>query len=779
MAEIKKYLDTTALGTLVDQIKAEDAKVLAAANKAAEDLGKNYDTAGAAATAESNAKAYTDTLANGAVKANTEAIAKLNGDATTDGSVAKAVADAKTAIDADIDAVETVANKNAEDIAAINHAETGILAQAKAHTNTEVEKVQGEVDALEEVVQNIQKNAYDDTEVRGLISGLEAGKADKTQLAADKTELNDLITAEAATARAAEKANADAIKAIQEDYLKATDKTELQGEIAAVAEDVAEITGDYLKAADKTELVNAVTAEADRAKGIEAGLRTDIDTVKADHLKAVDKTELSNAIVAEAERAAGVEESLQTQINTIMNNPDAEGAINSINEFTQYIADHGEIADGFRADINANAKAISDHETLAAQTYETKEDATTKYDELTELVNGKAVQADWNQNDETAADYVKNRTHYEGENRVTIWSDVTVTTDSTLSYAGANHYRGQVSSDYYFAVNDYPEYTIVVNGVEYKNMTPHDEALGAVSNNAGTIDFATCPVMISKGNMGSMRVYSANPSETFTISIYAVSSTLKQLDEKFIPDTIARVSDVEAMETEIQGKLDAKADATALTSAVESLEGADAAQIERIAALEEKFGEGEGSVADMVADAKQEAIDAAVEAAATDAAAKDAVVLSEAQKYVDGEIDKVEERVAGLETASATHALASDLTALAGRVTTAEGEIDTLQSDMDAVEALAAANKAAHEANAAAIALKASQADLEAAVARIAQNETDIEALEGAVAAKAEQDDLDAAVERIAKNETDIAANTSAINSFTPITSDEVNALFA
>ena len=36
---------------------------------------------------------------------------------------------------------------------------------------------------------------------------------------------------------------------------------------------------------------------------------------------------------------------------------------------------------------------------------------------------------------------------------------------------------------------------------------------------------------------------------------------------------------------------------------------------------------------------------------------------------------------------------------------------------MDAVEALAASNKTAHEANAAAIALKASQADLEAAVA--------------------------------------------------------------
>lgn len=46
---------------------------------------------------------------------------------------------------------------------------------------------------------------------------------------------------------------------------------------------------------------------------------------------------------------------LQTQLNTIMNNPDTEGVINSINEFTQYITEHGEIAEGFRTDIDSKA----------------------------------------------------------------------------------------------------------------------------------------------------------------------------------------------------------------------------------------------------------------------------------------------------------------------------------------------------------------------------------------------------------------------------------------
>lgn len=176
-----------------------------------------------------------------------------------------------------------------------------------------------------------------------------------------------------------------------------------------------------------------------------------------------------------------------------------------------------------------------------------------------------------------------------------------------------------------------------------------------------------------------------------------------------------KVSTLESQMTTVQGAVATKAEAQDLTDAIATLEGADAELLGKIEALEDKFGEGEGSVEDMIADAKQEAIDAAASAADT----KDEAVLAAAKKYADEEDAKIETRVDVLEAASATHALASDLTALTGRVETAEGEIDTLQSEMDAVEALAAANKAAHEANAAAIALKASQADLEAVSGRV------------------------------------------------------------
>ena len=109
-----------------------------------------------------------------------------------------------------------------------------------------------------------------------------------------------------------------------------------------VTSDIAALKGLVGDTAVATQISTAVAEEKERAEGIEAGLRTDVDAIKADYLKAADK------------------EALQTQIDTIMNNPDAENAINSINEFTQYVKDHGTIAEGMRTDINTNKEGLAD-----------------------------------------------------------------------------------------------------------------------------------------------------------------------------------------------------------------------------------------------------------------------------------------------------------------------------------------------------------------------------------------------------------------------------------
>jgi len=582
MADIKKYLDTTALGALVDQVKAEDAKVLAAAKAHAEGLGKNYDAAGSASTAEANAKAYTDALANGQVATNKSDIETLKG--TGEGSVSKAVSDAKSELQGKIDAVSAVAEQNKTDIAAINNTESGILAQAKSYTDGEVAKVQGEVDALEGVVGELPEG---ETSVVAYINKKTDGIATSGNLEALG---NRVTTVE------------NKVSTIEGDYLKGADKTELEGKISTKADQsaldaVSSIANAAVKQSDydtkvqalegeDARIVGLVEAEAERAAGVEAGLDERLEKVEAFFVGA-----------AEDE---GEGENLKNALDTLV-------------EIQNYIDTDGAAADEMVKDIAANTKAIADH----------------------------------------------------------------VATDH--DFAGA------------------------------------DAALKAEL----------------EGKIGTK----------------AESSVV----------------------TELSGKV------TANGEAITALQGEDTAIKGRLDVLEGKFGDGEGSVEDMIADAKAEAI----ATAGTNADTKDEAVLAAAKKYADDEDALIEARVATLETESAKHALASDVTSLTGRVGTAEGEIDTLQSEMDAVEALAAANKAAHEANASAIALKASQADLEAAVVRIAANETAIGTINTTLADKAEADDLEAAVARIAANETAIAANTSAINSFSAITVDEVNALFA
>lgn len=112
----KKYVDLNGLTHYDEKIKAlineKDATTLQSSKDYADGLAENYDAAG---TAESKVKE----LADGQVKTNTEAIAKLNGGADTDGSVAKAVADAKTALQTNIDAVDAKAVAAQTDVDAL------------------------------------------------------------------------------------------------------------------------------------------------------------------------------------------------------------------------------------------------------------------------------------------------------------------------------------------------------------------------------------------------------------------------------------------------------------------------------------------------------------------------------------------------------------------------------------------------------------------------------------------------------------------------------------
>lgn len=279
MANTKKYVSLEKLGLYDEKIKKyladADAAALQTAKDYADGLAGNYEAAGSVATAKGELQDKIDALTNGTVKNNTDAIAKLNGDVNTEGSVAKAVA----TLQGNIDSVDE-----------------------KVEVNV------GAISTLEGKVAALEAGTYDDTEVRNLIS-----------------------------------ANTGAIEALSGTH--ATDKQALESAIALKADQTALDDVSVIAEAAATKV--ALKAEEDRAKGEEA--------------------RIEGLVTAEVERATGVENGLKGRIETMeafWAAAQADGTdsnvIDTLKEIQDYIVGDETGAASMLAAIEANEKAIED-----------------------------------------------------------------------------------------------------------------------------------------------------------------------------------------------------------------------------------------------------------------------------------------------------------------------------------------------------------------------------------------------------------------------------------
>lgn len=246
---IKKYLDQAGLETLVGKIKALDTATLKAANDYADGLAKNYDAAGSATTAETNAKKYVDeqvtALAEGQVTTNKNAIAAIVADYLK-------VAD-KEDLQGAIDALEAYVgtlpdSATAKSIVAyIDEKTAGIV------SDSALQALSGRVTTVESKVQTIE------------------GDYLKT---ADKTELSNAISTEKSRAEGVEAGLRTDVDAIMDDYLKAADKTALEGKIAT-AQSAADAAQDHSEgvasdlATAKSALESADAAQVSRIAALE------------------------------------------------------------------------------------------------------------------------------------------------------------------------------------------------------------------------------------------------------------------------------------------------------------------------------------------------------------------------------------------------------------------------------------------------------------------------------------------------------------------------------
>lgn len=278
-------------------VTAKDEANLDASKKYADSLAENYDPAGTAQT-------KVDELKNKEVKDNTDAIAKLNGDSTVDGSVDKKIATAKTALETSIAGVEAKADQNADAIEALDKKVGTIPASA----------------GVEDVIGYINKKT------EGIAS-------------------SGTVTALADRMTAAE----ESIDAIEADYLKAADKTELEAKIKQNADALGVLNGEGAGSVKKQiddafndfstkvtddgvvnsykELIDWAATHGSEAAEMAAGIQANKTSI--DELKALvgtlpeDATAdtvvglIQEVIAAEKARAEGVESGLDTRLKAI------------------------------------------------------------------------------------------------------------------------------------------------------------------------------------------------------------------------------------------------------------------------------------------------------------------------------------------------------------------------------------------------------------------------------------------------------------------------------
>ena len=187
----------------------------------------------------------------------------------------------------------------------------------------------------------------------------------------------------------------------------------------------------------------------------------------------------------------------------------------------------------------ADAKAVGDalNEKQPKGNYLTSDDGNELDNRIKVLEDNKA---DWNQNDETAKDYVKNRTHYEKKEELeasihignspivsdSVWNELYEQrrTAKYINYVGKYEYfyDGDEDGTTHFYISD-PERNL-------RYLVYRDSSLVA----------------------GAQRVDNTN-MYTNLIVFYSVQKTeVHQLDEKFIPDSIARITDIPEIPEHVQ-----------------------------------------------------------------------------------------------------------------------------------------------------------------------------------------------------------------------------------
>ena len=161
-------------------------------------------------------------------------------------------------------------------------------------------------------------------------------------------------------------------------------------------------------------------------------------------------------------------------------------------------------------------------------------------------IDGSATQPDWNQNDDTQPDYIKNRPFYTGDPVETVFVE-----ETTIPFEVTEHglYVGLFETTFLPIVGE--TYKISWDGSIYEStcVEIHEKlAIGNLSM-AGKGSDTGEPFLFIQENSKGLDIGTVDTSASHTISISGVVAPVVKIDEKYLPDAVATKSDVEAAQS--------------------------------------------------------------------------------------------------------------------------------------------------------------------------------------------------------------------------------------
>jgi predicted nucleic acid-binding Zn-ribbon protein len=416
MAE-KKYIDLTGLTHYDEKIKAvidsKDAAALKSAKDYADSLAGNYDAAGTAET-------KVQELANGQVKTNTAAISKLNGDAKTEGSVAKAVADAQagletkiSAADAKAAAAQTAADNlktyvgtipegatSTDVVSYVNEKTAGIATDASLSALTKrVGTAEGKITAAEGNITNLSGRA---DAVEGKVTTLIGEDTGKSARTIANEELTKQLIPENAK---------DSLNTLQEIAAWIQNHPDDASAMNAVISALKTKVGDIPEGATATTIVayikELVDAEKTRATGVEGGLDTRVKAVEAKlgdgdgsvakQIEAAVKVETDARVAADGAldgkitTAQGAADKAQGDVDALKDVVASKAAASDVTALTTRVTAAEKDIDDLQAAIAADGKvtaAIADAKKAGTDAQATADKNKTDIATLTTTVGG-------------------------------------------------------------------------------------------------------------------------------------------------------------------------------------------------------------------------------------------------------------------------------------------------------------------------------------------------------------------------------------------------------